>query len=395
MKAAGIKNKLQAVAETLRNSGLMWTVSLVLSRIGIPVLRMWPEKQIDVSVLQDQIGAVLRQWGMSEQHIATSVRHISYADLHGIDSHGCSMLPYYHRLLGSGSITMTPRIDLVREGPTTALIDGGGGLGHVPADMAMSVAIGKCRAAGVGVVAVRNSGHFGAAGSYAEMAAQAGLIGFAMTNVGSPALVPTHGSTAMLGTNPIAFAAPARKNRPFLLDMATTIVPVGKVDMARRRGRSIPSGWAYGRGGQSTTNPDIAIAQRRMVPLGGTPTMGGHKGYGLAAMVEILSSVLSGHCETSDGVGHFFLALDPGMFTSGAAFGDNLDSLLDRLRSTNPTSAGIRVRVAGDPEYEAAENNLLNGIPLTRSVIEDIRMVCRKSGAPFLIGRATDTHTST
>lgn len=395
MKAARIESKLKDVAETVLSSGLLWTVSLVLSRISIRVLRLWPEVAVDVSLLQEQIGAILRQWGMSEEHIAISVKHISYADLHGIDSHGCSMLLHYYRRLSSGAITVTPRIELVREGSTTALIDGGGGLGHVPADMAMNVAISKCRAAGVGVVAVRNSGHFGAAGAYAEMAAQRGFIGFAMTNVGTPALVPTHGSTAMLGTNPIAFAAPARSNRPFLLDMATTIVPVGRVAMARRRGRSIPSGWAYGRRGQTTRNPDVAIAQRRMAPLGGTPEMGSYKGYGLAAMVEILASVLSGTCETGDGVGHFFLALDPELFTSAAAFGDNLDSLLDRLRSTEPVSPGAKVRVAGDPEYEAAEHNLRNGILLTRSVIEEIRMVCRRSGAPFVLGRAMDPNAST
>lgn len=376
------RKKLQ---NNLRESGFLWTASLVLDRLGFRVFRLWPEKTMAPEILAGQITAILRAWGMAEEHIAITVEHIMYADVHGIDSHGCSMLLHYHRQLQAHSVTMTPKIEIVRESETTALVDGGGGLGHVPADVAMKLAIAKCRNTGVGAVTVRNSGHYGAAGSYGAMAARSDLIGLAMTNVRQPALVPTHGLSALLGTNPIAFAAPAARNKPFLLDMATSIVPMGKVFMAWRKGRSIPAGWALDHRGAPLRNPGKAMDQRRVAPLGGTLKMGGHKGYGLATMVEILSSVLSGNSRTTSGVGHFFLALNPERFGETADFKTQLDSLMDALRSTEPKTPGQPVRVAGDPEYEAAADRRRNGIPLTRCVIEDIRTVCRASGVPFLL----------
>lgn len=370
--------------DALRTSGFRWTMSLVLDRLGIPVLRYWPEKRISPEVLEKQLSAVFRAWGMDQEHIEITTKHVMYADLHGIESHGCSMLLHYHRQLRASSITMTPDIKIVVETGTTAVIDGGGGLGHVPADVAIKLAMEKCRETGVGVVVVRHSGHYGAAGAYAAIASQSGLIGMAMTNVQTPALVPTHGLEAVLGTNPIAFSAPAGSNPPFLLDMATSIVPVGKLVTAKRRGQRIPAGWALDQAGKTVRNPDKAIAQRRVTPLGQTHELGSHKGYGLAAMVEVLCSVLSANDEV-EGVGHFFLVLDPAKFGEPAAFKSGLDEMMGTLRATKPEQAGQPVQVAGDPEYHAAENNLQHGIPLTQSVIEDIRWVCRDSDVPFLL----------
>jgi LDH2 family malate/lactate/ureidoglycolate dehydrogenase len=217
------------------------------------------------------------------------------------------------------------------------------------------------------------------------MASRVDLIGLAMTDVLQPALVPTNGLTAMLGTNPIAFSAPAKSNRPFLLDMATTVVPVGKLAMAWRRGRSIPAGWALDDHGRPIRNPRKAIASRRLSPLGNTSMLGGHKGYGLAAMVEILSSRLSGDSRLNTGIGHFFLALDPRQFGDTDSFKNNMDVMIDNLRSSKAKTPGKPVQVAGDPEYMAAADRQKNGIPLTRCVIEDIRFVCRESGVPFLL----------
>ena len=371
--------------KSIDDSGFPWTLSVILDRIGLPAFRFWPERRIEPAILASQVTSILRAWGMAEEHILITSKHILYSDLHGIDSHGCSMLRHYFRQLSAGSVTMTPEIKVIRETATAALIDGGGGLGHVPADFAMKLAIKKCQNTGVGVVSVRNSGHFGAAGAYAAMAAQADLIGTATTDVLQPAMVPTHGLEAVLGTNPIAFSAPAENNKPFLLDMATTIVPVGKLAMAWRKGRLIPKGWAFNGRGRSIKNPRKAIAQRRLSPLGNTSVMGGHKGYGLAAMVEILSSRLSGDSRENTGVGHFFLALDPGQFGETSAFKHNVDVMMDNLRSSKPKSSGSPVQVAGDPEYVAAAERERDGIPLTRCVIEDIRAVCEASDVPFLL----------
>ncbi|MGH7799963.1 MAG: Ldh family oxidoreductase [Thermodesulfobacteriota bacterium] len=329
---------------------------------------------------------------MSEEHVSITTEYLLYADLHGIDSHGCSMLMHYHRGLVAGSFTITPKIEVIRESETTALIDGGGGLGHVPGDTAMKLAIAKCRKVGIGAVAVHNSGHYGAAGAYALLAAQSGFIGIATTNTELPSVVPTFGVEAMLGTNPIALAAPAGRNLPFLLDMATSTVPVGKLMMASRNGRSIPVGWALDPRGIPLTNATLAVKHRRLTPLGSNREMSSHKGYGLAVAVEILSSLLSGRRFTQGAakaeearVGHFFLALDPRQFREEGEFEADLDAMMESLRNCRPIDSKQPVLVAGDPEYAAYAERSRSGIPITRSVIEDIRTVCQALGVSFLL----------
>jgi LDH2 family malate/lactate/ureidoglycolate dehydrogenase len=380
------------ILETVRGSGPLWTASLILDRV-IPsgILGWWRDRRVAPEVLAAQIEALLRAWGMSPEHASITVDHMLYADLHGIDSHGCSMLRYYHREVVAGSLTMTPAVAVVRESETTALVDGGGGLGHVPADRAMKLAIAKCRVTGVGAVAVRHSGHYGAAGAYVSMAAASGFIGIATTTTREPALVPTLGREAKLGTNPIAFAAPAARNPPFVLDMATSTASLGAITMAWRRGRSIPDGWALDARGRSVTSGRVAAEGRRLTPLGSSRAMGSHKGYGLAVMVEILSSILPGarphgpNTGASGSVGHFCLALDPGRFRDAGEFTAALDLLIDSLRACPPRDPREPVLVAGDPEHAAYVERRRSGIPLSRSVVEDIRAVARASGAPFLL----------
>lgn len=378
-----------------RASGPLWTASLILDRAGFSVLGRWPGKTVSPETLSKQVASIFRAWGMPEEYVLITVDHLMYSDLHGIDSHGCGMLLHYHRDFVAGSLTMTPKIQVIRESETTALIDGGGGLGHVPGDTAMKLAIAKCRNAGLGAVAVRNSGHYGAAGAYALLAAQSGFIGIAMTNTGMPAVVPTFGIEAMLGTNPIAFAAPAERNLPFLLDMATSTVPLGKLMTAWRSGCSIPVGWALDANGMPVRNGRLAAKYRRLTPLGSTREMGSHKGYGLAAVVEILSSLLPGlrsprgtskTVEEADGrVGHFFLALDPRRFRDDGEFEADLDGMMDSLRASKPVAPNQPVLVAGDPEHTAYAERSRSGIPISRSVIEDIRTVCQASSVPFII----------
>jgi LDH2 family malate/lactate/ureidoglycolate dehydrogenase len=388
---SGVGAAYRRVVATLRDSGPLWTASLLLDRVfPFGILGLWPEKTVSAETLATQVDTILRAWGMSAEHASITVEQVLYADLHGIDSHGCCMLWHYRRGIADGSLTMTPTITLVQESDTTALVDGGGGLGHVPADMAMKLAIAKCRNAGVGAIAVRHSGHYGAAGAYASMAAQSGFIGLATTNTQRPAVVPTLGTEAKLGTNPIAFAAPAVRNRPFILDMATSTASLGKLTTAWRKGRPIPPGWALDRKGGSVTNGRRAAEGRRLTPLGSSHELGSHKGYGLATAVEILSSVLSGQrSEPAPGaggnVGHFFLAIDPARFRTEGDFGVDLDVLIDALRACAPMDPKQPVRVAGDPEYAAYAERRNSGIPLARGVIEDLRSVARSSGVPFLL----------
>ncbi len=385
MSDRGLLEQLKSVS---RRSGWAWTATLVFDRLGIPAIRFWKEWRVAPDALQRQVSSILQGWGLPEDHVAVVVRHMLYPDLHGIDSHGCAMLLQYLRWKQEGKLLVRPDIRLIRENETTGLLDGGGAMGHIPADRAMKMAIDKCRTSGLSATAVRNSGHFGSAGSYAAMAADAGLIGLATTNVRVPALVPTFGIQARLGTNPIAFAAPAGRNRPFLLDMATSTVPVGKLMTAWRGGRSIPRGWAMDPRGHPATHPRRAFNSRLLTPLGGEYETGGHKGYGLAAMVEILSAVLPGEFH-SGGVGHFFLALDPDSFLGTDSFRASLDELMDDLRETQPKSADRDVQVAGDPEYAAQEHISEAGICLNRCVIEDMRTVCEDSAVPFMLEPVT------
>jgi len=274
---------------------------------------------------------------------------------------------------------------------STALVDGGGGLGHVAGNLAMKLAIDKCRSTGCGIVAVRNSTHYGAAGSYASMAAGAGFLGLSMTSTPQPAVVPTFGIDSMLGTNPISFAAPAGRNNPFLLDMATSTIPFGALMKFWRNGHSIPEGWALDDTGRPVTNARKAAGYRRLSPLGSSREMGGHKGYGLAAMVEILSSILPGRPlpaesgKSTGRVGHFFLVLDPNRFRAKGEFESDLDLMLDALRDGKRVNPEQPILVAGDPEYRAREERAGKGIPISRSIVEDIRMVCGDSGAPFIL----------
>jgi LDH2 family malate/lactate/ureidoglycolate dehydrogenase len=369
--------------ETIRSSGLLWAASLALDRL-VPygVLGLWPDRTVPLSALAEQVGTVFRAWGMSEEHIAITVRHVLYSDLHGIDSHGCGMLLHYQRELAEGCLTMKPIVSIVRESDATGLVDGGGGLGHVPGDLAMKLAIAKCREVGVAAVAVRNSGHYGAAGAYASMAAEAGMIGFATTSTRRPSVVPTFGREATLGTNPIAFAAPAGRNPPFLLDMATSAASLGKIATAWRKGASIPKGLAVSEQGKPDTNPRRAFTSRRLLPLGGDRETGGHKGYGLAVAMEMLSTVLAG-----GGVGHFFMAIDPRKFREPGEFENSLDTLIDALHSSPSLDPATPVLVAGDPEHRAARERRSAGIPLSRSVIEDLRSVARAAGVPFVVSK--------
>jgi LDH2 family malate/lactate/ureidoglycolate dehydrogenase len=295
----------------------------------------------------------------------------------------------------AGILNLQPKLETVVDLPAIATIDGDGGLGHYPSVTAMNLAIEKCRQFGIAAVAVRNSNHFGAAGYYAWMAAEAGLIGISTTGVRNPATVPTFAAEPRFGTNPIAFAAPAGRNRPFLLDMATSTVAIGKLVLAARAHKPLPVGWALDKQGQPLTDPVQARDIRHLTPLGASRELGGHKGYGLAMMVEILSSTLSGAAfsptkpphqpgEPYD-VGHFFLAMDPGAFRDKAGFLGDLDAMIDCLHATRPVDPDQPVRVAGDPEADQMAERSANGIPLSAVLVDELRDIARAANAEFTL----------
>jgi LDH2 family malate/lactate/ureidoglycolate dehydrogenase len=293
----------------------------------------------------------------------------------GVDSHGVSnyIQLLYAPGLRSGTITARPKMEIVHETPIAAVLDGGGGIGLVVGTRAMTIAIEKARAAGIGLVAVRNSRHYGAAGNYSRMALPHDMIGFSVTN-SDQLVVPTYGRESRIGTNPIAVAVPAGVEPPFLLDMATSTVPLGKIMLARRNGLDLPMGWAADENGVPTTDPEVAFRALRLLPLGGTQEQGSHKGYGLGVVVDVLAGVLSGAgVAVGQGlggqVGHFFAALRVDLLRPVEAFKAGMDEYLRALRETPPAPGHDRVYYAGLMEHETEIERRRDGIPLHRDVV--------------------------
>jgi LDH2 family malate/lactate/ureidoglycolate dehydrogenase len=360
---------------------------------------------LPAATIHRQISAVLSAWGMAPDVVRTAADVMTDTDLAGIDSHGISMLMLYEEALRLEQLNPTPSPRVVRETAVTALLDGDAGLGHVSAVMGMQLAIDKATADGVGVVSVRNSTHFGAAGYYAAMAAERGLLGMVTcTTRGNPVL-PTRSAVPVLGTNPIAFSAPAKRNRPFLLDMSTSTVAQNKVKVYDLQRRPLPSGWVLDAAGIPVTDSARAMdlvtvtLTGGITALGGTAEMSSHKGYGLSVMVQILSATLAGGSFTPirkrtqgrgdpDQIGHFLMALDPTAFREPGEFEDDLDDVIDVLHAARSTDPDEPVLVAGEPEAIARAERTRTGIPVPVALAEKIRALCERCGAPFLLGGA-------
>jgi LDH2 family malate/lactate/ureidoglycolate dehydrogenase len=349
-----------------------------------------------------QIVSVLTAWGMDPETVRVTAEVMIETDLAGVDSHGISMLMDYDESRRKGRLNLQAKPRIIRESPVTALLDADAGLGHPASVMAMDLAITKAKATGVGVVTVRNSHHFGAAGHYAAMATQHGLLGMVTSATRTIGVVPTRASVPVLGTNPIAFAAPAKRNLPFRLDIATSTVAANKVRVYGLRGKPLPSGWVLDGQGRPVTDANAAwdIIKNQpeggLTPVGGTAEMASHKGYGLGMMVHILGGVLSGASfspirvrtqrpQDPDNIGHFFMALDPGAFREEGEFEADLDDAIDVLHATPPADPALPVLVAGDPEAESRARRLREGIPVSPSLAEQLRGVCERAGVPCLM----------
>jgi LDH2 family malate/lactate/ureidoglycolate dehydrogenase len=323
----------------------------------------------------------------ADAQIAADVLVMS--DLRGVDTHGVirfNPTSWYVKWLRDGEMNPQPNLRVVSETPSSALLDGERGMGMVIGHRAMELAIRKAAETGVGMVAVCNSRHFGMSAYYAMRALPHDMIGLAMTNA-SRQVVPTFGREARFGTNPLCLAAPALEELPFVLDMATTTAAAGKLELAARRGESIPSGWALGEREEPTTDPRAAQKARRLLPLGGTREGGSHKGYGLAIMVEILCGALSGTLTAlntdQDPRGHFFGAIRIDAFRPAEEFKRDMDRLIRALRSTPPMEGQERVYVAGEIEFATAREREERGIPLLTSVVNGLREVSKQLSVPF------------
>ena len=353
-------------------------------------------------LVRRQIAHVLAAWGMARDLLETTVEAMVYADLAGIDSHGLSMLMMYEQGVRAGKLDLSARPRVVRDGPATALVDAGAGLGHPAAVKAMRLAIDKALAVGIGAVGVRNSHHFGAAGYYAALAPERGLLGLVTSTTRDVTVIPTRGAAPVLGTNPIAFAAPARGSRPFLLDMSTSTVAANKVKVYELNGRPVPAGWVLDDRGAPVTDPARAmdlvwrLPGGGLTPLGGTAEMSSHKGYGLGVMVQLLAGALTGASfspvrkatrgpEAPDDIGHLLVAFDPRAFREGGGFEEDAGVVLDALHRTPPADPALPVLVAGDPEAAARAEREQGTISVPAALAGLVRGICDRCGAPFVL----------
>ena len=344
---------------------------------------------------RQQLELILQAWGMPEATAASTAEIMSWADLHGIDTHGISMVPLYDERRRGGKIDM--RAEPGGQGKhRSRRWSTAGAASAIPTPGApWNSPSTRPRQTGIGVAAVRNSAHFGACGFYALMAVEAGLIGMVATSASGIQVAPTFGAQARLGTDPIAFAAPGRPGEPFLLDMATTTVAAGKIRNKANENLPTPPGWLVTAEGKPSTDPREVSKGGFMTPLGGTPEGSSHKGYGLGAMVNILSlGAVGRHHDhrpnahqgpgTQD-IGHFFLAIDPGMFRD-PTIPRRRRRLLRHAARHQARRSRAPVMVAGDPERRIAAQRMKTGIPVGPNLLEKVREVALASGAPWIIG---------
>lgn len=338
--------------------------------------------------------AVFEHIGCSAQDAMIASRALLSADLRGIDSHGIARLNGYVRLWEAKRANPTPDIKIIHETPSTAVVDGDGGLGLVVAPFAMDIAIRKAEQVGTGWVSVQHSNHFGIAAHHAMKANDHDMIGIAMTNA-SPLVAPTFSTERLLGTNPICVAIPAGDEPAFVADLATTTAANGKLEILQRKNQQAPVGWIQDKYGGESTNPHELKSGGALLPLGGDREHGSHKGYALGAIVDIFSAVLSGanygpwvppfpafmpmpENMPGKGIGHFFGAMRIDAFRPADDFKQHMDQWIQRFRSARPVEGQEQVLIPGDPEREMEADRLERGIPLLHSVVEDLNFLAEK-----------------
>jgi len=360
-----------------------------------------PAIRVEASELEEFVAGVMARHGVPAEDARVTARVLVTADLQGIPSHGVARLGRYLAGIDEGFIAPGVEPELVEPAPTIAVMDARHGLGQVAAVRAMELAIDKARVGGLGLVTVKRSNHFGIAGYYARMALEQRMIGVAMTN-SSPVVVPTFGTQVMLGSNPIAFAAPADGHPGFVLDAATSVVARGKLEDRDRDRAQAPAGWAIDRDGHDALDPGVFLRDLRdrvgggLLPLGGHgERFSGHKGYGLALMVDVLCGVLSGAAfgpfvlERPRGdravpdVGHFFMAIDIQRFMPLDEFEGRMAEYIGLLRDGDRAEGQERIWIHGEKEVETAERNARLGIPLHPDVVHTLEGHAAECGHPF------------
>ncbi len=329
---------------------------------------------------------VLAHEGIPPEHAAQSARHLVLCDLRGVETHGITRLSALAQRIRNGVVNANANIHVERRRAASALVNGDNGLGVPVSTFATRLAVRLAGEQGIATVGVRNSNHFGMAADYALQMAEAGCLGIVTTN-SSPAMVPWGAAKKFLGTNPICFGAPTN-DEPLILDMATSVVAMGHVVLAEKRGQPIPDTWAVGPDGLPTTDPTLARQ-------GGARPLADYKGSGLALMVEIFTSLLTGatlgvhsagffsDMSRPADVAHLFIAIDIGAFVEPDSFKERLHGLMAEMRAL-PLAPGFdRVTLPGEIEAERLRDRRANGVPLDPAVLADLRQLAKQTGVPL------------
>jgi ureidoglycolate dehydrogenase (NAD+) len=327
---------------------------------------------IDAEKAKELASKKLREAGLIDSHAEKVAEVLVHADLRNVNSHGVLRTEHYVNRLNAGGINANAQISFRSTGPVTGIVDGDDGFGHVIGDLAVDHAIEMARKNGVGMVTAINSSHCGALSYFVQKAAEAKLIGIAMSHT-DKIVVPFGGSSSFLGTNPIAYGVPAKNNKPFILDMATSNVALGKILQAREEGKEIPEGWGVDEKGTPVTDPNKVVS---------LSTFGGPKGYGLSVIVDIFSGLLAGAAfgphiakmyddlDQKRKLGHYFCVINPSFFTDVDTFLEQMDRMLDELKQVPPAPGFDRVYVPGEIEQMHEEKNKEQGIKIASSVYE-------------------------
>lgn len=353
----------------------------------------------DHKYLQEFTTEVFMQIGCSRGDAAAVAAVLIAAELRDHSSHGMIRVREYYDLWKSGRVNVTPDVKVVHQTPSTAVVDGDRCFGMVAGIRSMQLAIEKATVTGTGWVAARNSNHFGIAGYYAMKALEHDMVGICVTNA-NPLVVPTWSVSRYLGTNPLAVAVPALNEPPFVADFATTPIARGKLAVSEKKGEKVPFGFVQDAEGNPSDDPAILRRGGGMVTLGGDRVHGSHKGYCMAAVVDIFSAVFSGanfgpfvppsvaylpvpEQKVGEGTGHFFGAMRIDAFRPADEFKASMDEWIRTFRSAKPVKGETRVLIPGDPEREAEERNFKAGISLVPAVAADLKAIAAELGLSF------------
>ena len=341
------------------------------------------EESVRVSpqLLRETVTAIFRKMNVPTADAELAADVLVVSDLRGVETHGVSnMLRSYINSYNNGVYNPRPNVRIVRESPTTATLDSDRGLGIITTPRAMEMAIQKAEQTGIGMVTINNGRHLGLASYHAMLALDHDMIGMCMTST-RPSVLPTFGAEPRLGTNPIAFAAPAKEEPPFVLDIATSAVASNKFGLARRLGVPLEPGMIAGADGTPIMEETLVPEKFFGLPLGSTRELGSHKGYGLGGMVDIMCGILSGNgfgmtTGAQGNYSHMVAAYKIDAFTAVDEFKEMMDEFLRSLRDTPPAPGQERVLYAGLPEAESVEDRQANGIPLHNEVIQWFQDTC-------------------